>query len=286
MKLFYPTSADPRQYTKEEDFPFFGKNKGSGLTICAYQVRNENGDILVRYHNAPCFATADAIVEENNAKSIDLSLYITKECRLDAAKAWFDYLLVDKRSLFRSLHDKITYTKDDDDFPLYVNIKTPDSSFTPDMLALSIGLRHTKEHPSRVNLFHTLVTKGVDPRTAFLSSFYFVEINGAIIESKSGSGHYMFGSNTHLPSFKAFFKGELQKTNPNHDSWITSEYVVWGDDRFPKIPTQKNKKDVYTGVFETLRNNKMNANPNSVEHKVDQLVEQLNDKFKEWTSEV
>lgn len=280
MQLMFDYACTPQQkelLTREDNFPHFDKGYfGNKYSLCAFQVRDADDKIVIRYHNAPCYANLSALVKYNNGASFDLSLYILTADMYKPAVAWFEFLVKDKRSPFRSLQHLLTLHYDSEGRPNHLNVKVEGSIVTPAMMALAIATRHPSEHSNRVKLFYSLVEKKVDPRSAFLCSFYYTNHDDKIIESKSSSGHCMFGACANNPSFKAFFNGVLGSSTVDH-----SERIFKGTDQFPSM---KGNEIKYTGIFPRLHKALQIKSGADYYNTVplDKIVETLNSEFAQW----
>ena len=263
--------------TREDNFPHFDKGYfGDKYGLCAFQVRDADDKIIIRFHNAPCYAQLASVVRGHNGASFDLSLYIRVADMYKPAVAFFEFLVKDKRSPFRSLQHLLTLHYDSEGRPNHLNVKVEDSNVTPAMMALAIATRHPSEHPNRTKLFYDLVEQKVDPRSAFLCSFYYSNHDGKIIESKSSSGHCMFGAMNIYPSFKAFFNGELGEARLDH-----SENIFKGTDQFPSM---KGSEIKYTGIFPRLYKALQFSSGSNYYNTVplDKIVKKLNKEFAQW----
>lgn len=277
MELYNSTYSDPIE-RKSDAFPLYGRGYfGQKLNVCTYQTRDKDGNILFRESRAVCYGLLPAYTKKYGATSVDISLYSLKAKDYNHNIAYWNFLLTDKRSPFAMYHKDITIVKDADGRISYYNHHFGDE-YTSHMGCLAIATRAPYEHMSTAHVFTRLVKGGLDPRIAFLATFWLnISDDDAFYVSTPG-GHHMYSDNLPI-STDAFFHAKPTITNLKNGMLFGSNACFHG-----KVPLPQFKQDkvtMYNGVFPILGRLFLPAKANyyltiSDESVIKQLQEQYN----------
>lgn len=277
LQYFYSKNTPP-EYLKVDSFPFYGKPYFGNKSVCSYQFRpdNEEGTIY-RTPLAPCYANL-TFNPRTNYKYLDTSLYILHEKTYDASLAYYKFLIEDERSPFRKYQKYFSIQYDSEGRVSHLTTKLGEIEMNSELMCFYIATRAPYEMSGNVVVFHELTKKGVDPRVAFLASFYITYIEGTLFYSPADRAHSMFGPMFGPPHYDAFFHGKFAPHVRNKGLY---EYIFHGNDPIPEFI---GVKPTYKGPFAYMYD-RLTRKSNSeyvIELKIDDVVKYLTTAFNKY----
>lgn len=278
LQYFYSRNPPPEYYLEVDSFPFYGKPYFGNKSICSYQFRpdNEEGTIY-RTPLAPCYANL-TFNPRTNYKYLDTSLYILHEKTYDASLAYYKFLIEDERSPFRKYQKYFSIQYDSEGRVSHLTTKLGEIEMNSELMCFYIATRAPYEMSGNVVVFHELTKKGVDPRVAFLASFYITYIEDKLFYSPADRGHSMFGPMYGPPHYDAFFYGKFA---PHVRDKGLYEYIFHGNDPIPEFI---GVKSTYKGPFAYMYD-RLTRKSNSeyvIELKIDDVVKYLTTAFNKY----